>query len=200
MLILGLTGNIGCGKSSLSNIFKRYNIDIIDADIISREIFKDKMLLNEVFKFFGSEVKNDDKTLNRKKLGNIVFNNKEKLIKLNGLTHPKIHKDILNKIEKYKKLNKKIVVIDGALLIEGSYLNIVDKLLVVVCNEDVQLKRIKDRDNCTKEEALNRINSQMSQDTKKQYADYIIDNSSTFEELEYKANQFISYMKENWFE
>lgn len=200
MLILGLTGNIGCGKSSLSNIFKRYNIDIIDADIISREIFKDKMLLNEVFKFFGSEVKNDDKTLNRKKLGNIVFNNKEKLIKLNSLTHPKIHKDILNKIEKYKKLNKKIVVIDGALLIEGSYLNIVDKLLVVVCNEDVQLKRIKDRDNCTKEEALNRINSQMSQDTKKQYADYIIDNSSTFEELEYKANQFISYMKENWFE
>ena len=82
MLILGLTGNIGCGKSSLSNILIQNNIDVIDADIISRQIFEDKELLNLVFENFGQNIKNIDGTLNRKALGNIVFNDDEKLVLL----------------------------------------------------------------------------------------------------------------------
>lgn len=201
MLVLGLTGNIGCGKSSLSRIFKNdFNIDIIDADIISRNIFEDIDLLENVFKTFGPKIKNKDGSLNRKALGNIVFNDDNELIKLNNLTHPRIKDQIINKIELVRKSGKKIVVIDAALLIEGSYLDILDKLLVVYCDKDIQIQRIIERDSCSKEEALSRINSQMNQEEKISYGDYIIDNSGTYYELKKRAYEFIDYVKEKWCE
>lgn len=198
MLILGLTGNIGCGKTSISSIFKKNNIDIIDADIISREIFEDQCLLEKVFEHFGPSVKNDDQTLNRKALGKIVFNDNNKLLELNNLTHPKIKEKILCKIDEIKKKKKKVAVIDAALLVEGGYLEIVDKLLVVTCKQEVQIKRIQNRDNCTIDEAIRKIRSQMPQDEKSRYADYIIDNSETIDELTKIVLKFIDYMKENW--
>lgn len=201
MLVLGLTGNIGCGKSSLSRIFKNdFNIDIIDADIISRNIFEDIDLLENVFKTFGSKIKNKDGSLNRKALGNIVFNDDNELIKLNNLTHPRIKDQIINKIELVRESGKKIVVIDAALLIEGNYLDILDKLLVVYCDKDIQIQRIIERDSCSKEEALSRINSQMNQEEKISYGDYIIDNSGTYYELKKRAYEFIDYVKEKWCE
>lgn len=201
MLVVGLTGNIGCGKSSLSNIFREdFKIDIIDADIISRNIFKDEVLLNQVFKAFGDSIKNPDNTLNRKKLGNIVFNDEEKLIQLNNLTHPRIKEQILDSIELIKKEEKNIVIIDAALLVEGNYLDLIDKLLVVYCKEDVQIQRIINRDLCSKEEALSRINSQLSQEEKISYADYKIDNSGSYDELKKRAYEFINYIKEKWCE
>lgn len=201
MLVVGLTGNIGCGKSSLSNIFREdFKIDIIDADIISRNIFKDEVLLNQVFKAFGDSIKNPDNTLNRKKLGNIVFNDEEKLIQLNNLTHPRIKEQILDSIELIKKEEKNIVIIDAALLVEGNYLDLIDKLLVVYCKEDVQIQRIINRDLCSKEEALSRINSQLSQEEKISYADYKIDNSGSYDELKKRAYEFINYVKEKWCE
>ena len=142
MIILGLTGSIGCGKSSLSNILRDNNINIIDADIISRKIFEDEKLLASVFEHFGDSIKNEDGSLNRKALGNIVFNDDNKLIELNNLTHPKIKEKILSEIEKVKLFNKNIIVIDAALLIEAGYLEIVDKVLVITCNEDIQIKDI----------------------------------------------------------
>lgn len=200
MLILGLTGNIGCGKSSLSDIFKESDFQIIDADIISRQIFEDRSFLQEVFIHFGEDIRSSDGNLDRKALGRIVFNDENKLVELNNLTHPKIKSKILHNIEEAKNSNKKIVVIDAALLIEGGYLAIIDKLIVVNCDKDIQIKRIQDRDNCTKEEAISRINSQMSQEEKNKYADYVINNSGTFEELKIKAKYFMIYMKENWCE
>ena len=167
MIILGLTGSIGCGKSSLSNILRDNNINIIDADIISRKIFEDEKLLASVFEHFGDSIKNEDGSLNRKALGNIVF-------------------------------NENIIVIDAALLIEAGYLEIVDKVLVITCNEDIQIKRIQKRDNCSKEEALSRISSQISQEDKVKYADYVLDNSGDLEELKEKTKEFLLYMKENW--
>ena len=161
MLVIGLTGNIGCGKSSLSQIFAQQNIKIIDADIIAREIYND-----------------------------------EKLIQLNKMTHPLIRQRVSDKIDEYKNQNKEMVILDAALLVESDYLNFIDKLLVVICNEDIQIERIKQRDNCSKEEALSRIKSQMSQEEKVKYADYIIDNSGTIEELRKKAFAFMDYIKE----
>lgn len=200
MLILGLTGNIGCGKSSLSTIFMEKNIDIVDADIIARQIYDDENLLKKVYNTFGTHIKNDDGTLNRKALGRIVFNDDEKLIQLNKLTHPVIRQKVSDQIDIYKKQNKEIVVLDAALLVESDYLNFIDKLLVVTCNEDIQIERIKNRDNCSTEEALSRIKSQMSQENKVKYADYIIDNSGTIDELRKKALIFLNYIKENWSE
>ena len=198
MLILGLTGNIGCGKSSLSTIFRDNSIDIVDADIIARQIYDDENLLKKVYDTFGTNIKNKDGSLNIKALGRIVFNNEEKLIQLNKLTHPVIRENVTNQIEEYKKQNKKIIVLDAALLIESDYLNFIDKLLVITCDEDIQIERIKKRDNCSTEEALSRIKSQMSQENKVKYADYVIDNSGTIDELEKKAFIFLNYIEENW--
>ena len=194
MIVLGLTGNIGCGKSSVSNIFIQNGIDVVDADIEARRIFDDKDLLNKVFSTFGDSIKNEDGSLNRKALGNIVFNDDEKLIELNNLTHPQIKKNILSQVSKYKEQGKKIVVIDAALLIEDDYLPYIDKLVLITCREDIQIERIKNRDNCTEKEAVSRINSQMSQSEKSKFADYIIDNSNSFEQLEKRVLEFIEIL------
>lgn len=200
MLVIGLTGNIGCGKSSLSNILKNNSLDIIDADIISRDIMNDKDLLNKIFETFGNDIKREDGTLNRKELGKIVFNDDEKLIMLNNITHPAIKNEIKKRIKEIEDNNRNIVVVDAALLIEGNFLDLVDRLVVISCDLDVQLNRIMKRDNITKEEAISRIKSQMDQNEKIKYGDYIIDNSKGLDELNYKANKLITYIKENWCE
>lgn len=195
MLVLGLTGNIGCGKSSVSTIFMENNIKVVDADIVARQIFDDKNLLNEVFSTFGKSIRNQDGSLNRRALGNIVFNDDEKLILLNNLTHPKIKQKILSKVEEYKNQGEKIVVIDAALLIEDDYIPYIQKLILITCRKEIQINRIIARDNCTKEEAISRINSQMSQEEKAKFADYIIDNSNSFEELKKKVLELISVLQ-----
>ena len=195
MLVLGLTGNIGCGKSSVSTIFMENNIKVVDADIVARQIFDDKNLLNEVFSTFGESIKNQDGSLNRRALGNIVFNDDEKLILLNNLTHPKIKQKILSKVEEYKNQGEKIVVIDAALLIEDDYIPYIQKLILITCRKEIQINRIIARDNCTKEEAISRINSQMSQEEKVKFADYIIDNSNSFDELQKKVLELISVLQ-----
>ena len=195
MLVLGLTGNIGCGKSSVSTIFMENNIKVVDADIVARQIFDDKNLLKEVFSTFGKSIRNQDGSLNRRALGNIVFNDDEKLILLNNLTHPKIKQKILSKVEEYKNQGEKIVVIDAALLIEDDYIPYIQKLILITCRKEIQINRIIARDNCTKEEAISRINSQMSQEEKVKFADYIIDNSNSFEELQKKVLELISVLQ-----
>ncbi len=198
MLVVGLTGNIGCGKSSLSDIFRAEGIKIIDADIIARQIYDDEKLLSKVYETFGNDIKNEDGSLNRKALGRIVFSDDEKLIQLNKLTHPVIRQKVSDEIEEYKSQNEEIVILDAALLVESDYLNFIDKLLVVTCKENIQIERIIARDNCSIEEALGRIKSQMSQENKVKYADYVIDNSATLSELRKKAFIFMNYIKEKW--
>ena len=200
MLVVGLTGNIGCGKSSLSEILRQNSIDVIDADIISREIMDNKSLLTEIFNSFGEQIKREDGSLDRKKLGSIVFANDEKLIKLNNITHPAIKKEIKKRVEDIKANNRNIVIVDAALLVEGNFLDLVDKLIVITCDEKTQIDRIVSRDNFTREEAISRIKSQMSQDEKLKFGDYIIDNSGDMNDLKYKANKLITYIKENWCE
>ena len=200
MLVVGLTGNIGCGKSSLSDIFRAEGIKIIDADIIARQIYDDEKLLRKVYETFGNDIKNEDGSLNRKALGRIVFSDDEKLIQLNKLTHPVIRQKVSDEIEEYKSQNEEIVILDAALLVESDYLNFIDKLLVVTCKENIQIERIIARDNCSIEEALGRIKSQMSQENKVKYADCVIDNSATLSELRKKAFIFMNYIKEKWHE
>lgn len=195
MLVVGLTGSIGTGKSTVSNVLKSKNINIIDADKISREILNNTTALNEIFDYFGDEVKNSDGTLNRKKLGNIVFNDDVKLIKLNSITHPKIKKIIEGRINEYKNNKEKIVIVDAPLLIEAKFYDLVDKILLIICDEEVQIQRIIKRDNCSREDAIVRIKSQMSQEDKKTYADYIIDNSYDLEILNKQVEEFLKNME-----
>lgn len=195
MLKVGLTGSIGCGKSSLSNILKKYDIPIIDADIKGREIYENKELLRDIEKNFGSSVINKDGTLNRKNLGKIVFNDDYKLEKLNSLTHPVIQNMIKDDLNKYEKFGKKIAVVDAALLIEAGFMNMLDTLVVVTCSEEVQLQRVVLRDNCSEEDAMGRIKSQMPQDEKVKYAEFVVDNSGTIEHLEKEAKKLIKSLE-----
>ncbi|EPZ55761.1 dephospho-CoA kinase [[Clostridium] sordellii ATCC 9714] len=157
-------------------------------------------LLEEVFQVFGEDVKDKDGTLNRKKLASIVFSDDKRLIALNDITHPAIKNEIKRRIKDIENKGRNIVIVDAALLIEGKFLDLIDKLIVITCDEKEQLNRVMDRDNSNMDEALNRISSQMSQDEKVKFGDYIIDNSGSLEELNYKANKLITYIKENWCE
>lgn len=197
---IGLTGSIGSGKSSVSNIFMKNNIKIIDADKIAREILDKGNTLKEIVDYFGIEVLDSNNNLDRKKLGNLVFSDANKLDKLNDITHPKIKEEIQKKIDDYESIDEKIVILDIPLLIESHMTNMADLVLLITCNEDIQINRIMNRDNISKSEAIRRIKSQMNVEEKKKYADYIIDNSSTIEELEYSVKKFLNYLEGNSFE
>ncbi|SHJ54078.1 dephospho-CoA kinase [Tepidibacter formicigenes] len=196
MKVIGLTGSIGSGKSTVSNMLIEKNIKIIDADKISREILNRGNTLQEIFTYFGDDIKNSDGSLNRKKLGSIVFSDEDKLIKLNSITHPKIKEEIEEKINFYKDLGEKIIIVDAPLLIEANLNYMVDLVLLIICNEEAQIKRIMSRDKISREEAVSRIKVQMSVDEKKKYADYIIDNSYTMDELKMEIEKFLDNLED----
>lgn len=192
MLKIGLTGNIGCGKSSVSSELKKHGIEIIDADIISREIYEYEDMLEKIKKYFPSAIKNSK--VDRKELGKIVFSDRDKLELLNKLTHTKIKEVVL---ERLKEANEKkhIAVLDAALLCEAAFDDMVDKLVVVYCKDSEQLKRVVLRDAISEEEALKRIKSQMSQMEKVKRADYVIDNSSTLDDLKKNTEKLLEEIK-----
>jgi len=180
MKIIGLTGNIACGKSTVASIFKELGATLIDADKVARDIVgKDKPALGKIINHFGNEILNKDGTLNREKLGRKVFNDKNQRQILNDITHPEIFKEINNLIEKYRSEGQKIVIIEAALIVEREKLiKIIDKLIVVSTSKDIQIKRLKDRDGFSKEQAILRINSQIPIEEKIKHADYVIHNDS----------------------
>ena len=194
MVVIGITGNIGCGKSTVSNILIERGYKVVDADIISREIMKDEKTLSEIKRNFGESVILEDGSLDRAKLGSIVFSDDNELIKLNNITHPIIKQKTLDQI----KCDRKIVFVDGALLVEANFLDILDKLIVIICDQKIQIQRITQRDKCSIEECKKRINVQMNQEEKIKYSDYTIDNSSDKYELENKVNEMIEHIKEKW--
>lgn len=178
--ILGLTGGIATGKSTVSHIFKNSNVPVIDADIIARQVVKPKsetlkMIINE----FGEKYLMENGALNRKKLGKLVFNDGAALEKLNGIIHPAIRKEILAQIQFQKKLGSPVIVLDMPLLFEQNYQIICDAVMVVFVPETTQLKRLINRDGLTSDEAQLRIKAQWPIQKKKDLADFVIDNSTT---------------------
>lgn len=183
MLKIGLTGNIACGKSSISNILQDNGYYVIDADLISREIYEYEDVMERMKIYFPEAIING--TVDRKKLANIVFYDDTKLKTLNRIAHDKINAIIDMRIDLCKKMygDDIVVIIDAALLFEAKFNSNMDKVVVVYCDEDEQLMRLMDRDSLSVQEALSRINSQMSQEEKISMADYVINNSYTIEKL-----------------
>ena len=179
-LIIGLTGGISSGKSTVSTMFSTLHIPVIDADKVSREVVEPgKSAYHEIRRVFGQEIFKKDQTLNRKKLGAIIFADEEKRKQLNAIVHPAVRKEMLQQRDHYVEQGEKCVVLDIPLLFEGNLTSMVDKTIVVAVGEDVQLQRLMARDQLTIMEAKQRIKSQMPIREKVDLADAVINNNGS---------------------
>jgi len=185
-LIVGLTGGIVGGKSTVASMFKDLGAKIIDVDKLGHSVILPySPAWGKIIKLFKKDILRNDLTIDREKLGKIVFANQALLKKLNEITHPEIIKLIKKEINLAKdktRNQEKILVIDAALIYEAKIDRLMDKIIVVYVNEDEQAKRLVKRNNLSKEEALQRIKSQMPMKEKVKMADYVIDNSNSLDE------------------
>jgi len=183
MLRVGLTGSIGVGKSFVASIFTELGCHVLDADHTAREVvMPDTPGLEALTKAFGEEILNTDGTLDRKRLGALIFADENQRQRLNHILHPFIiarQDEILREWEREDP--KGIGIVDAALMIESGGYKRFDKLIVVHCRPEVQLERLMLRDKLTRDEAQRRIASQMSQEQKQKFADYLIDTSDGFD-------------------
>lgn len=190
-MLIGLTGGIASGKSTVSAIFIKNNIPVIDADKIAREVVQpNQEAWAKIIKHFGQAILLPDQTINREKLGKIIFNDETQRKILNDITHPIIINEIKAKANKLLAFYNHVIV-DIPLLFESKRESLFDLIIVVYVEEDVQLQRLMQRDNLTKDEALVRINTQMSLAEKKQRADIVIYNHQGIEETEKQVQAFI---------
>ena len=183
VLIVGLTGGIVSGKSTVARMFRQLGADIIDADNIARAIVQPgEKAWKNIVHYFGKEILKDNQEINRKELARIVFADKEKLEKLNKITHPEIVAIIKNKIEEMRSKDSSdgtICIIEVPLLFEANLEGMMDKIIVVYLNREEQIKRLLIRNSLTQEEAINRIDSQIPMEKKLKKADYVIDNGAS---------------------
>jgi len=182
-MITGLTGQTGAGKSSVSKVFAEKGFSVIDADICARIVVeKGKPCLEKIKKYFGNEVIAPDGTLFRRKLGNIVFSNREKLEALNNIIYPAITQEITNQIENYYAQGKKFILLDAPTLFESNTDKLCDIIISVIADPDIRLKRIIKRDGISETQARNRMNSQHSQNFFIRNSDYYISNNGSLEQ------------------
>jgi dephospho-CoA kinase len=183
MLRVGLTGSIAVGKSYVASVFEELGAHVLDADQTAREVVMPGTPgLNAVAETFGEEILNPDGTLNRKQLGALVFADEGKRQRLNHILHPFIiarQDEILNEWE--AKDPRGVGIVDAALMIESGGYRRFDKLIVVHCRPEVQRERLMLRDKLSRDEAQRRIDSQMPQEEKQKFADYLIDTSDGFD-------------------
>ncbi|HET6671100.1 MAG TPA: dephospho-CoA kinase [Pyrinomonadaceae bacterium] len=182
MLRVGLTGSIGVGKSFVAGVLEELGCHVVDADQTAREVVMPGTPgLATVVETFGSKVLRDDGTLDRQKLGAIVFSDQSKRELLNSILHPYIivrQDELLREWERADPAG--IGVVDAALMIESGGYKRFDKLIVVHCRPEVQLERLIKRDGISEEEARQRVSAQLSQEEKCKLADYLIDTSEGF--------------------
>jgi len=178
---IGLTGGIGSGKSTITDLFSQYNIPIIDADIIAHQLVEPgQPALLQLQQLFGKSIINNDDTLNRGYLRDLVFSDKEKKIQLEAVLHPLVFQKMQSECDKQ---NSHYGILSIPLLIETKMTDFVDHILVVDCSVETQVERVKLRDKLSSERILSIISSQTSRKTRLSYADNIIDNSNSASQL-----------------
>lgn len=178
-MIIGLTGGIASGKSTVSELLVNKGARLIDADVIAREVMlPGHEVLAAAVKQFGEEILFPDGTLNRAKLGAIVFNDPAALQVLNNLTHPAIRQEIKDRMLNMEQEEpERLIIVDIPLLFESGLDNMFKEIVVVYVPREVQISRLMERNRLSLEEAEARLNAQMDIELKRNKADYIIDNS-----------------------
>jgi dephospho-CoA kinase len=190
MMVIGLTGEIASGKSTVSAKLKGLGAAIIDADKLARGVVsKGEIAYNRIVQCFGDGILLPSGEINRKRLGRIVFSDKKKLTLLNSITHPEIINRVKYTIHELKENGARVIVVDAAILIEMGLHKYVDSVWVVVVDRETQIKRLIERDKFDYKDAENRINSQFTNEVRKRYADVIIDNNKPFEEVGKKIEE-----------
>jgi dephospho-CoA kinase len=177
VLKVGLTGGIGCGKTTVSKLFAKLNVPVIDADKIAHQLVEPgQPALLEIGKVFGAQILNSDGSLNRAQLREVVFSDPQQKQKLEAILHPLVFAAIQDKVD---QLNNPYCIISIPLLFETRTTHFVDRILVIDCPVETQIERVKRRDALDNERIQSIINSQVSKEFRIAHADDIIDNSET---------------------
>lgn len=177
--ILGLTGGIAMGKSTISNFLRDKGIPIVDADEIAHAVLEFKAVKVQLVKAFGTPILNEQKQIDRKQLGKIVFGESKKLGELNQIVQPVIRQEIIRQLKSFT--TESVVVLDAPVLFEQGYETLVDCIMVVSTTPAEQLRRLMERDHLTREDAQKRIDAQMAIEIKQKKADVTIDSSGSIE-------------------
>lgn len=197
MITVGLTGGIGSGKSTVSKTFIKHNIPIVDADIVAREVVVvGSFGWGMIRAMFGHEILNDDETINRAKLGDLVFGDETAMYNLNAIMKPLIENESNRQIYLLHQAGHNIIVYDAALIIEQGNADKFRPLIVVACPKEMQLDRIVKRNGVTKEAAMARINSQFSVEDKIKVADHVVDTSGSIESSVEQTEAIIKLLKD----
>jgi len=188
-LAIGITGGIGSGKSGVSKIFQSQGFKIIHADTVAKQLIESSAKIrNEIRRLFGKDAILTDDRLDRKKIADVVFKDPACKDSLNDIIHPPVLDYIRNEIDRAKLLGTSpMMVVEAALIFEAGSEDMYDYVIVIDADEETRIRRIMIRDNCTREDVLNRINSQMSPVKKIELADFVIDNSGDKKSLEQKT-------------
>lgn len=191
--IIGITGGIASGKSTVSLYLQELGFTIVDADLASRAVVEPgEEAYHQVVKAFGEDILLTDGNIDRVKLGSIIFNDQEKRLLLNGIVHPAVRNWMRVKTEAALSSGEETVFMDIPLLFESKLTFMVDKTLLIYVDEQVQLKRLMNRNGLSEAEALARINSQMPLADKKALADAVIDNNGDINETKRQVKTILS--------
>ena len=184
MIVIGLTGGIGSGKSTVSQYLGERGAVIIDADKVGHEALKPGTeLWREVVAAFGRQTLTPDGDIDREKLGEIAFSNPDSLVRLNRIMHPRLYEVVKAQIEECRRQGTGVVVLEAPLLIEAGWTSLVDKIWVTVASEATVLRRLQERTGLSEPESLARIRSQLASTERVRYADVTIDTDGELDEL-----------------
>lgn len=196
MKILGLTGGIATGKSTVSNYLKTKKIPVVDADVLVHELITNNQeLLAQLSATFGTAVFNEQGVLERKRLGEIVFADPKCLVKLNTIMAPYIAQTIKTNLAHWRQQNVPLVVLDAPTLFEAGYAKTVDWVMVVAISKSLQIQRLMQRNHLAKPAALARIGAQMPLTQKIKLADFVIDNSGDIAATYRQIDEILATLK-----
>lgn len=194
--VIGLTGNIGCGKTTVAHMFEDLGVEVIEADRIGHQLLEKEKIKKRVVSIFTESILNGKGNISRKKLRNLVFKDKKKLKLLNSILHPLIFKEIKKKI---RMSQSNLIVVDAAVLLEAGWDSLVDKILVVTTPYHTQLKRIKDQSDFSAVEIQGIMEAQFPQSEKIKRSDFVIENEGSIDKTRQQVRKIWEKLNEGRF-